>query len=103
MIAHRTLAAVAPLLLAARATLTRPAAPGLDEDTREYDVVDFDEIGPRVSRQIHGLTASELAARRAADDQAQAWQWSRIEQDLSTDADFRSLARRWTDQLPDQT
>lgn len=95
MIARRILTVATAAAILWRATgRTEP-----DEPTREYELVDLDE--PRASRQIHGLTAPELAAERAAEDQARAWEWARITQDLSCDADFRNLARRLGDQFPD--
>ncbi|MEU6858859.1 hypothetical protein AB0B28_08305 [Glycomyces sp. NPDC046736] len=97
MIAHRTLAVVALTLRAARAALSRPELPGLDEPTREYDPVDLDDLGPRAPRQIHGLTASELAA----EDRSQRHHLRRIEMELIGDADFRTLAASLLDQLPD--
>lgn len=66
------------------ADFRRRNVPGLDEPTREFDV-----IGPR---QIHGRTASELAAEAA--------QFARIERDLSCDADFRAIATRLESQFP---
>jgi len=70
----------------------KPKAP--DAPTCEYDVLDLDALGSRQLRQIHGLTATELATVRAADEEADAWEWARIEARLSCDADFRTIATR---------
>lgn len=97
MIARRILTAFAAAAVVWRATEPRQPIPELDAPTREYEVLDLDEAGPRVARQIHGRTASELAAA----DRAEAWEWARIEAALSCDADFRELANRLTDEFPD--
>jgi hypothetical protein len=68
--------------------------------TREYDVVDLDALGARQLRQIHGLTATELATERAAAERDERWEWARIEADLSCDADFRLIATRLEDLFP---
>jgi hypothetical protein len=97
MIARRILAAAAAAAFVLRATAPRSPVAGLDEETREHAFVDLD--GPRASRQIHGLTASELAEA----DRRQAHDWARVEAELVGDADFRALAARLLDQFPDQT
>jgi FtsZ-interacting cell division protein ZipA len=67
----------------------------LTEPTREHDVV-----STRKARQVHGRTASELAAERTTEDRTEAWKWARIQQDLSCDADFMALANHWNAQFP---
>jgi len=89
VIARRILAAFA---LSLRLSEPRTTA-GLDDETREHDHV------PRELYQIHGRTAPELAAEaRAAARRDQAL--SRMELDLSCDADFRLLAAGLLDELP---
>jgi hypothetical protein len=95
MIARRILAAVAVAAVVYRAAGRRPTVAGLDDDTREYDLVEL--------RQVHGRTASELAAEKRRREEAEAWEWSRIEAHLSCDADFRTIANRWNAEFPDQT
>lgn len=58
MIARRILTAVTVAAVVYRAAGGRPATAGLDDQTQEHGLVD-----PRAARQLHGLTASELAAR----------------------------------------
>jgi hypothetical protein len=84
-------------VLAAVFIAARRARP-VEEPTREHDVLDLDES--RQSRQIHGRTASELAAEKAAATRAEEWEWSRITQDLSCDADFRRIATRLESEFP---
>lgn len=68
------------------------APTAVEAPTREHDVLDLDALGVRQLRQIHGLTAPELATVRAADERRDEWEWARITQDLSCDADFRAIA-----------
>lgn len=58
MIARRILAAVTAAAVVYRAAGARPPVAGLDDPTQEHVLLD-----PRAARQIHGLTAPELAAR----------------------------------------
>jgi hypothetical protein len=66
----------------------------LTEPTSEYEVVDAE--GLRAGREIHHLTAPELAAEK----RAESWEWSRTVQALSCDADFRAIATRLESQFP---
>lgn len=87
MIARTVLEVIAWPVLVARASMPRPAAPGLDEETREHDVVD-----ERGSRQIHGLTVPELLDARAVDPvDAHFDEAARIVRG-ETDEDFAALA-----------
>jgi len=88
------LAVLAAVFIAARRSRQ------VEEPTREYDVLDLDSLGTRQSRQIHGCTATELAAERAATTRAEEWEWARITQDLSCDADFRAIASRLEAEFP---
>lgn len=71
------------------ADFRRRTSPGLDDPTREHEVVNAD----RASRQIHGLTAPQLAADALA--------IAHMERDLSCDADFRAIATRLNSEFPE--
>jgi len=90
--------------LAERDRLTAEADAALRDliaaDTREYDVLDLDLLGSRQLRQLHGLTATELATKRAADERDEAWEWARITQALTCDADFRAIATQIENEFP---
>jgi len=95
------LAVILPVALRTRVKPEAPEPPAKPETpTCEYDVLDLDALGSRQLRQIHGLTAPELATVRAADEKTTAWEWARIEAALSSDADFRMIATRLEAEFP---
>lgn len=91
-----TVAIVLVLAVLASVFIAALRARQVEEPTSEYDVLDE----TRQSRQIHGRTATELAAERAAATRAEEWAWARIQQDLTCDADFMVIARRLDAQFP---
>lgn len=102
MIARRVLAAMA---VALRLTAGPQSFAGLDDDTREHDLVDLDI---RRAREIHGRTAPELAdSVDRAFNEADRLIRGEIDPDFAALAaslrtpEVRSLLRRF--ERPDQT